>query len=243
MVSPNINNSNINNRRVSIISLSTTGVLLLHLPVYAGPQSLLDPYATIQPPAGQTESTSLGDRTSAKKPGLAGKLKTARSSTKNTTGQPGNTTNNAATNPGFLSGIKEIQHGCMTSFKATGHGIVNGSKSAGAKIASLAAKTPHAKKPKPGSPKTAAVGNTQATGINSAFTPNGTVSELPGKPLGPVVNTLPSPAKKAKPLAVGTGKKNIVARTFDKFNVFAKYKKAKKTNANIATANANAVAR
>jgi len=117
------------------VGISMLALLSLCTPIYAGSQSLLDPYANIQPPASQPDARPLGDRTSKKQPRSSDRLKSAKAPQNRAPGRLSSTTNSASANPGFLSGVKEIQHGYVTTFKAAGHGIINGSKSAGATLA------------------------------------------------------------------------------------------------------------
>jgi hypothetical protein len=211
----------------SIIGLSTLGCLSSGIPGYAGAQSMLDPYANIQPPSQQQGADALGNRTSSKKPHFLKQGGTSPAS------RPISTANSAAAPPGFIDGIKEIGHGFGTSFKATGRGFVHGAKSigstikggfgaAGSKIASapkaIAAKTPNPKKKN--QPKVA-MANSSALVPQSS--PSGKTQPLPGKPLGPLLETIPH-TKQAK--APAKSNKNVVGRTFDKLNPFAKHKKA-----------------
>jgi len=211
---------------VSIIGLTTLGCLSLGTPGFAGAQSMLDPYANIQPPSSQQGAEALGNRTSTKKPHFL------RQSATSPATKAISTANSAADPPGFMDGIKEIGHGFGTSFKATGRGVVHSAKSigstikggfgaAGSKIASapkaIAAKTPGPKKKNPDK-----VAMANASALVPQSSPSGKKSTLPGKPLGPLLETVPH-SKLAK---APKSNKNVVGRTFDKLNPFAKHKKA-----------------
>lgn len=259
----------------------------------AGPQSLLDPYADIQPTsspvvsnksvavkkvpklkptkgqqvANQGVTNELGSRTSSRNPNSSaqhlGKV-AGNKAISQVSAPAGNATNN----PTVLSGLKEIQHGYVTSFKAAGQGIVNSSKAAGAKIAAgtrtiaggaktlggkfkdgigaagskiasvpkaLAMKAPQPK-PKDNNQSQMAIGAQMAAANRGQLAARQPMPILPGKPLAPVSKTLPH-ARVAK--APGVKNQNIVARTFNKLNIFAKNKNANQPRINVAANNPN----
>jgi hypothetical protein len=133
--------------------------------VYAGPQSLLDPYANIQAPA----SKSKANKSAQPKPEAVSKGSTTRSALsgeeseekapvekveKQVKAKPEKkekalpvakepreekstkkSTPVSSGDAGVVSGIKDIQSGYVKTFKAAGSGIVNGTKAAGAKVA------------------------------------------------------------------------------------------------------------
>jgi hypothetical protein len=133
------------------IGFSLVSLALLFLPSYAGPQSLLDPYADIRPAKESKATGKKAPKSQAKKaqptfeqtasnemneangvspssPAKTKKIKAkANAAPKNQVSK--------SDNPGFVSGFKEIQHGFMTSFTAAFGGISNGTKAAGAKVA------------------------------------------------------------------------------------------------------------
>ncbi len=221
------------------------------LPARCGPQSALDPYSDIQPEATQADSKPLRGKKGPKpkgpgqQPSISSDLGN-RTSSKNPS-PPIKSTNN----PSFLSGIKEVGHGSITSFKAAGHGIISGSKAAGAKIASgtksvaggakalggklknnvtstgdKIAEAPKAIAAKGSSPKPKKTNQDQIARANAHHDPNAApLPELPGKPLGELVNSYPAP----KP-AHSTRKKNVIARGFNKLNPFAKKTQAASLN-------------
>lgn len=251
------------NFRIDTISVLIAAVSWLQLPAYAGPQSLLDPYASIQAPQAQTEAEPLGDRKSTKMPGSKSRPLSVRSSAASKSSQLASTTNSASANsanPGILSGIREIQHGCVNSFKATVHAIANGSKSMGTKVApafdkakdgmsaaghkivaapkALTAKMPFNRQKNQS--QALATANSQAP--SSSFA-NSSSGKFPGKPLSPIVTKPTHTAKvKVNPAAKTktAGKTNLVSRTFNKFNVFSRHKNAQ---GNMTATNPNALSR
>ena len=130
--------------KIFIAALSISSALFLPIASFAGSQSLLDPYANIQPNL-TTDTKPLGDRTT-KKPPKHNKVKAAKTPEQNTVEQnpakqaPVATKTTVNNNLGFLSGMKEIQHGCATSFKSAGQAIVSGGKAAGQLSLLVAAK-------------------------------------------------------------------------------------------------------
>lgn len=245
--------------KAKTISMLIAAIAWLQIPAHAGPQSLLDPYASIQPPQGQSESESLADGKTTKMPGAKSKPISVRPAGVKRSGQMASTTNsvsrNSSANPGFLSGIKEIQHGCVNSVKGTGHAIANSGKSVGAKIGpavsktrdglgaaghkiaaapkALAAKTPFIKqKNQPGT-----IASASSRALPSKSFANASPDRFPGKPLAPI-ETRPTRAAKVK--VNPAGKTNIVSRTFNKLNVFARHKNAQ---GNMTANNPNALSK
>ncbi len=142
------------------LSLSV-GVTISGLASYAGPQSLLDPYASIQPPtAAKVQPKALFSKKLAKKQNVNQEQAVSNNVQSDTVaneavnkpskvkvkapkiakdipidqGQAVPNNKISADKPGFLDGVKEIQHGSLICIKCTGSGIVSGSKIAGAKV-------------------------------------------------------------------------------------------------------------
>lgn len=228
----------------SCTSISTASIFILlagisscPLPAQAGPQSMLDPYADIQPTASQPEKKPARTKKSPTQKDSAQQQSASNDLGNRTSSKNPSSANKQASNPGFLSGIKEVQHGTVTSFKAAGHGIVNGTKAAGSKIAGGAkglggkfkngepgdklASTTDTKSDKVPKHKAKKKVRPQIATANPNIDPSvASMPELPGKPLGSLEDTLPH-SKRKNPVK----QKNVIARTFDKLNPFAKNKK------------------
>ena len=132
-----------------------------NLRVCAGPQSLLDPYASIQAPSSKTKGSKSSSKSEAKKASnthselsssegeeekpaqkeakplkTKGKDKELSSSKPPGEGKalkPSHATGSSDT--GVLSGIGDIKNSYVKTFKAAGSGIVNGTKAVGSKVA------------------------------------------------------------------------------------------------------------
>lgn len=132
--------------------------------VYAGPQSLLDPYASVQAPSNKAKATkpsapknespkgparsalsSLESDDSAKqeeqaeKPSKTKAEKKEKKEKKEKDSAPAVASqkpeNSNGSEKGVVSGIKDIHSSYVKTFKAAGSGLVNGTKAAGAKMA------------------------------------------------------------------------------------------------------------
>lgn len=131
----------------------------------AGSQSLLDPYAGIQPSSQKAKPTKAStkqpeatkvvppNRSALSSYGAEEENVPASKPVKQAKVQPEKVVRQnepeikpakkvaqkapkvSSSQPSFVSGIKEIQSGCATSFKAATSGIFNGTKAAGAKVA------------------------------------------------------------------------------------------------------------
>lgn len=140
---------------LAALSISSCGA------VYAGPQSLLDPYASVQAPSNKAKATkpsapknespkgparsalsSLESEDSAKQEEQAekpSKTKAEKKEKKEKNSAPASASqkpeNSDGSEKGVVSGIKDIQSSYVKTFKAAGSGLVNGTKAAGAKMA------------------------------------------------------------------------------------------------------------
>jgi len=220
------------------------------LPGQAGPQSLLDPYADVLPPATKSEAKTAAKKfakqpsNNSQRSSLAGSENSDSPSdliskpvkdkpNKHAVSNKVSQVNNTANNSGFLSGIKEIQHGYVTSIKAAGSGIVNGSKAAGSKVAvgtkglwSSAANASHkiVSTPKAIAKKVPSpeIKEQKQPEVQeaSALPARSSMPTLPGKPLDQVSEKLPRSRMKDTP--VTEKKPGVIAHTFSKLHFFKK---------------------
>jgi hypothetical protein len=262
------------NRPYSIINNTAIGVMLVQLmtlgspAAQAGPQSILDPYASIQPASEKAESRSFLKKKEAKKQAAkvpasivssdaagdypilpqkkASKIKIAKRVAHQPIDNGVNTASSVSSpssNPGFLAGVKEIQHGYITTFKAAGQGIVSGSKVAGSKVAestkSMFGSISSASHKVAGAPRQ----NNQGQIADNSLPTRISVKDLPGKPLDQAIEDKKR-LKKAKDKPVTdeiASKPSKLCRTFNKLNFLNKKKKVQA--APMTASNPNGMAR
>jgi hypothetical protein len=245
-----------------------TIIAVFCLPSFAGPQSLLDPYANIQAPDAKVQSKTIFAKKTAKKQNSnveqnadnedsnvsnqvaarPTKVKTSKVAKTQAIDQGGVASSSVSNNSGFLSGVKEIQHGCVTSIRAVGNGIVNGSKSAGAKVAAGTrgvcggvVSASHKAAPRAVAKRESApLDEKQPEVAETNPLPSKPIFRpLPGKPLDQVVAEKKAFKGKDKPL--NEEQQSSVAHTFSsKLNFFSKHKKNQP--ARVATTNPNGLA-
>lgn len=115
-------------------SLPFLVVLLAANPAaFAGSQSLLDPYANIQPPSSKSSKNPVQNLA----PMPNGNPSPTTTSTYVTMPAPegNNASQSAASSGGILSGMSDIKEGCTKTVKAAGSGLISGTKAAGVRVA------------------------------------------------------------------------------------------------------------
>ncbi len=253
------------------IGLGLASLIVLCLPSYAGPQSLLDPYADVsstkesKPTSKKAVKQAVRQRASDSEELSVSGNDTNRDqsssdmSDKTKAGKGVKTKISKGDNPGFLSGVKEVQHGYVTSMKAAGGGIIDGSKAAGAKVAAgtkaIGGGIVAASQKVFSGPKALAANVTPAKKEKKKKTPqiadasaippsapHTILPVLPGEPLDQVLAEQKE-RKRLKDVAVtGEAKKpGIITSAVGKLHIFHKAKK--KTPDNLTANNPNAVAR